>query len=87
MERWRAEEQNKLITRIAICVVGLVVIFFLFSCNSSDTKVEPVVLNDTPYTTDSIDVIDNGKPAGLEESVPVIKETEPVIEDTTKVIQ
>ena len=63
MEKFKFED--KLITRIAICIVALLCIFFLFSCNSQH-EVEPVTSNDTPYTTtDSTDVINNN--TGLEE--------------------
>ena len=84
MEKWDAEEQNRLVTRIAICVVALLTIFFLFSCNRSHNHVEPVTSNDTPYTTtDSTTVIDTN--AGLEESVPG-EVVEPV-NDTTNLIK
>tara|TARA_R100001463_G_scaffold3532_2_gene14246 strand:+ start:1127 stop:1384 length:258 start_codon:yes stop_codon:yes gene_type:complete len=85
MEKWnKRSDEDKLITRISICVVALLTIFFLFSCNKSHNHVEPVTSNDTPYTTtDSITVIDNN--TGLEESVPG-EVVEPV-NDTTNLIK
>ena len=93
MDKWNNKEAKKLITKIVIIVGILIVIFFLFSCNSSTNEVDAVTPNNTPYTTtDSIDVVNNKantpvSSTGLEEALPVIEVIVPVKEDTTKVIK
>ena len=80
MEKWKYDD--KLITRLVICVVALLCIFFLFSCQANNHEVQHMSLPDkvTDTTTDSINVINNDKadePAdstGLEESTPVTEE-------------
>ena len=82
MEKWKYDD--KLITRLVICVVVLLCIFFLFSCQANNHEVQHMKLPDnnkvTDTTTDSINVINDDKadePAdstGLEESTPVTEE-------------
>ena len=104
MEKWTDKiPRDKLITRIAICVVALLCLFFLFSCKGSEQHMKlPDTSNDTIDTTrDSITVINDDKAeetansTGLEESVPE-EVVEPVNEtvidtlsqpDTTNVIK
>tara|TARA_Y100001963_G_scaffold38815_1_gene54252 strand:- start:176 stop:541 length:366 start_codon:yes stop_codon:yes gene_type:complete len=100
MEKWtNRSDKDKLITRMAICAVALLCIFFLFSCQANNHTVSTVKMPDnnkvTETTTDSTDVINDDKadePAdstGLEESIPVTEEipTEVVPEVIEEVVE
>ena len=96
MEKWTNKiPRDKLITRIAICAVALLCLFFLFSCKGSDQHMSlPDTCNDTiNTTTDSITVIDDkaeetANSTGLEETtdttetIEEVEEVEEPVNDT-----